>query len=167
MQLVDPSMDYAESFREGILEFQDSHIPGFLNDGQPLTDAAAYIEKTKLQAKGKNIPEGWVPSNTYWLVDNDAYIGHVNIRHRLTPTLEKRGGHIGYAVRPSKQKQGYGTILVQLALEKAKELGIRKVLITCNKYNIPSCRVIEKNGGKFWDEIDVDGEPVLRFCIEN
>lgn len=159
-------MTYAQSFEEGMREFQSDHIPGFLNDGEPLTDVAAYIKKTQKQAKGLGLPEGWVPASTFWLIDGDEYIGNINIRHRLTETLKKRGGHIGYAIRPSMQGKGYGTEMLRLALQKAKDLGIDRVLITCNKNNSASRRVIEKNGGILQDEIDVDGEPMLRFWIE-
>ncbi|HVW66601.1 MAG TPA: GNAT family N-acetyltransferase [Candidatus Peribacteraceae bacterium] len=167
MELIEPSLSYAASFEEGIEEFHSDHVPGFLNNGEPLTDVAAYIELTKKQARGEALPEGWVPATTLWLIDHDEFIGNVNIRHRMTDTLAKRGGHIGYAIRPSMQGKGYGTEMLRLALIEAQKLGIDRVLITCSKNNPASRRVIEKNGGVLQDEIDVDGEPVLRFWIDN
>jgi predicted acetyltransferase len=167
MELVDPSMEYSQSFEEALNEFNNIHIPGIVNNGEPLTDIAAYIERTKNQAKGLDLPEGWVPATNLWLIENGQFIGNVNIRHRMTDTLAKRGGHIGYAIRPSKQRQGYGTQMLRLALIEAKKLGIDHALVICDKNNIASRRVIEKNGGVLQDEIDVDGEPVLRFWIDN
>lgn len=167
MELIDPSMAYAQTFEEGIAEFQSLHIPAFLNNHEPLTDTAEYIERTRRQAQGIGLGEGWVPSNTYWLMDDGVFIGLVNIRHHLNPILEKRGGHIGYSVRPSKREQGYGTHMLGLALKKAKELGIDRVLITCNTDNIGSRKVIENNGGKLKDIIEVEKEKVMRFWIEN
>ena len=166
MELIEPSMAYAKSFEEGIKEFNSDHVPGFLNNGEPLTDVAMYITRTKQQARGEALPDGWVPSNTFWLIDGGQFIGIVNIRHHLTKILDTRGGHIGYAIRPSKQGQGYGTGMLRLALMEAKKLGIDRALVTCSKNNIASRRVIEKNRGIFQDEIEVDGEPVLRFWIE-
>ena len=42
--------------------------------------------------------------------------------------------------------------MVKLVLEKAKELGLERVLITCDKDNMASARVIQKNGGKLESE---------------
>jgi predicted acetyltransferase len=58
---------------------------------------------------GENLPEGWVPDSTYWLVTEDQQIvGAVNIRHTLTDKLLNSGGHIGYGIRPSERRKGYG-----------------------------------------------------------
>ncbi len=166
MELVDPSMAYAVSFEEAIAEFKSDYIHGF-NIGTPFTDIASAIGKMQQYAQGIDLPDGWVPCSTYWFVENNECIGIVNIRHQLSPYLEQRGGHIGYSIRPSKQKQGYGTELLRLSLLKTKELGIDRVLLTCDKENIGSRRVIEKNAGKLQDIIEIDGESVMRFWIEN
>ncbi len=128
-----------------------------------------YLERVRKDALGEDLPEGFVPSTTYWLMEDGEYIGHVNIRHRLTPALERLGAHIGYAIRPSWRGKGYGTQMLRMALEKARSLGVERVLITCDKDNIASRKVIEKNGGVFRDEIEVEGRstPTLRFWIEN
>ena len=106
-----------------------------------------------------------VPATVYWLVEGDEFIGHVSIRHELNAALEKQGGHIGYAIRPSKQQQGYGSRLLELSLPKAKKIGIQKALLTCDKSNAASRKIIEKNGGAFSDEISINGKAVLRFWI--
>ena len=54
------------------------------------------------------------------------------------------GGNIGYAIRPSERRKGYATIQLQLLLEKAEELGLEKVLVTCRDNNIGSKKTIEK-----------------------
>lgn len=166
MELIEPSMDYAESFEEAVLEFKGEPIHGF-NMGTPFTTVADAIDRMEQSARGENLPEGWVPSHTYWLIDDQRVIGIVNIRHYLTPALEKRNGHIGYSIRPSEQKKGYGTELLRLALQKAKELGIHRALLTCDENNLGSRRIIEKNGGELQDIIEVDGDAVMRFWIEN
>ena len=51
----------------------------------------------------------------------DEFIGHVSIRHELNAALEVQGGHIGYAIRPSKQQQGYGSRLLALALPEEQD----------------------------------------------
>ena len=86
------------------------------------------------------------------------FIGEIAIRHRLNETLDRRGGHIGYGVRYGEWNRGYGTKMLALALEKAKELRISPVLITCNDDNLASARVMEKNGFVLGDTILVSGE---------
>lgn len=98
---------------------------------------------------GKNMPVGYVPATTFWLTAGDEFIGVGNIRHRLTPALEKLGGNIGYAIRPTKQKLGYGSLILSLLLPEAAKLSIREPLITCDVNNIGSTKIIEKNGGLF------------------
>lgn len=119
-------------------------------------------------AEGKNIPEGWVPDSTFWLVnEKNRVLGAVNIRHALTERLLNSGGHIGYGIRPSERRKGYATQILSLALEKTRELGIEKVLVVCDAANIASKRTILKNGGKqdvsFTEE---DGNVVNRFRID-
>ncbi len=78
------------------------------------------------------------------------------------------GGHIGYEIRPSRRKQGYGTEILRLGLEKAKELGLQRVLVTCDEDNIGSKKIIEHNGGKFENAIVMEGDTVkkLRYWID-
>ena len=117
--------------------------------------------------KGLEPPESWIPeSSTYWLVDSHELIGVVNIRHRLTEPLVNAGGHIGSSIRPSKRKQGYATQILSLALEKARELELEKVLLVCNSTNTASKKVIVNNGGvSDWDYVD-ERNVLKRFWIK-
>lgn len=166
MQLIKPTKKYEQSWHEAVTEFQKEGQKGFWNWEKEPTDLDDYIKMTRDNEKGKNLPEGWVPSSSYWLIDNDQFIGHTNIRHRLNDHLKKIGGHIGYYIRPSCRKKGYGTKILELALIKAQQLGLKKVLITCDESNIASQKVIEKNKGKFQDKVPNGPEPKLRYWIE-
>jgi len=42
--------------------------------------------------------------------------------------------------------------LLALVLEKARQRFIGRVLVTCDKDNVASARVIQKNGGRLEDE---------------
>lgn len=176
MELVLPSTEYKDSYIAAVKEFQaDSDSSHFSrsykikNVTELEADFDAFVQKELSHSRGENLPEGWVPHTTYWLVDNGEFVGSVNIRHRLTERLEKTGGHIGYGIRPSQRKKGYGSAILRLALPKAKELGITRALITCDSRNEGSRKVIEKNGGIFQDMIDnieVEGK-LQRFWIQN
>jgi predicted acetyltransferase len=74
-------------------------------------------------------------------------VGASRLRHALTPALEDIGGHIGYDIRPTERRKGYGTRLLALMLHKAKALGLARVFLTCDTENVASAKIIEKNGG--------------------
>ncbi|MCE7791963.1 GNAT family N-acetyltransferase [Salipaludibacillus sp. CUR1] len=113
------------------------------------------------------LPKGWVPDSTYWLVNEESRIlGCVNIRHKLTEKLLNEGGHIGYGIRPSERRKGYAARLLELSLEKADLIGIRKVLVVCDDYNTASRKTILRNGGIRDDDFtDHQGNVVHRFWI--
>lgn len=90
-----------------------------------------------------------VPDSTFFCLDLDRqiFVGAVNIRHYLNESLLLSGGHIGAGIRPSERRKGYATAMISLALEECKKLGIKNVLITCDKSNIGSAKSIMNNGG--------------------
>jgi predicted acetyltransferase len=107
-----------------------------------------FVQSVRAQAREDSPrPEGFVPSTTLWWVAGREYLGRIAIRHRLTPQLEERGGHIGYDVRPSARRRGHATAMLRAALPFARELGIDRALLTCEVPNVASRKVIESNGG--------------------
>jgi predicted acetyltransferase len=168
--LSEPDVKYKKSYLNALSEYSDDDTYGRRVEEKAeelKKDFESFVEKIKGEALGKNLKPGFVPNTTLWLIDNDEYIGRVNIRHTLNDNLMKIGGHIGYSIRPSKRGMGYGNKILALALPKARELGIDKVLITCDTTNIPSRKVIEKNGGILENEVlGEDGKSNrLRFWI--
>lgn len=95
---------------------------------------------------------GHVPSTTLWWVEGEEYLGRLAIRHRLTPRLLDLGGHIGYDVKPSARRRGHATVMLAAALPVTHALGIDPALVTCDKSNLGSRRVIEANGGVLDDK---------------
>ena len=55
--------------------------------------------------------------------------------------------------------------MIALALEECDRLGIRDVLMCCDKDNAASARTIVKNSGVLENEIEVNGVPVQRYWI--
>jgi len=167
-RLVKPSEINESEFDEFINEFKNAGedlIPYSLNKKD--MDFQSYVTSLNNASLGKDIPEDWVPASTYFLLDDEGHIcGAVNIRHRLTENLKIEGGHVGYGIRPNVRNQGYGTKILELALSKAIELGIAKVLVTCDKKNVGSARVIQKNGGILDSEIEMDNKINQRYWIE-
>jgi len=110
-------------------------------------DYVGYVRKLRCWALGLDHTEDGVPVSTYVLVRGDRIIGAATLSHRLTDALRDWGGHVRYGVRPSERNKGYATLMLKLVLEKAANMGIRRVLVTCDKGNLASQRVIVKNGG--------------------
>ncbi|MBU6323347.1 MAG: GNAT family N-acetyltransferase [Patescibacteria group bacterium] len=146
-RLVTPSKRYWNSYRRALAGFHAEKR--FLRQDTPrlLKDPAGYLRALRDEARGVHLPPGWVPATTYWLVEEGTFIGRVTIRHRLNAYLRDEGGHIGYAVRASKRRKGYGTQLLRRALAKAAAMGLKRVLVTCDDTNVGSRKIIEANGG--------------------
>jgi predicted acetyltransferase len=97
------------------------------------------------------LPEDRVPSTYYWITEGDEFVGYLALRHRLNAKLLEEGGHIGYAVRPSRRREGHASRALALALDRAAALGLERVLLTADDDNVGSWRVIERVGGRHED----------------
>ena len=65
--------------------------------------------------------------------------------------LAEAGGHIGYSVRASRRREGIASAALRLGLERAREIGLERVMITCDVDNEASRRAIEGAGGEYED----------------
>ena len=171
MQLIKPAVEYKSSFLDAEKEYETEGKFRHASPGMPLEelqkDFKKYLEKSANTEKGIGLQEGYVPATALWLVDNGEFIGSLSLRHRLNENLLKMGGHIGYSIRPSARKRGYGTKILELALPIAKSLGIDKVLVTCDDDNTGSAKIIEKNGGVLENKVEHEGKLKRRYWIEN
>lgn len=161
--LVVPCEKYLKSYKEAYAEYQDAGVSTY---GMTDAESVDIFKKHENYRLGRNLKPGRVPSDCYWLVDEEKvyFIGEIHIRHRLNETLSLRGGHIGYVIRYAEWNRGYGTHMLSLALAKAKAMGLEKVLITCDEGNIASARVMEKNGCIYTDTVDCeDGSRTKRY----
>lgn len=165
MKLVKPTKKYEQSWKAALAEFEAEERKGFWNVPENPTDLNEYIQRTENHSKGINLPDYWVPATTYWLIDKNEMVGHVNIRHELNEKLEKIGGNIGYTIRPKYRGQGYGTKILELAIPKAQEIGLKKALVTCDDDNVASTRIIEKNGGKLDCKFEFEGKLIRHYWI--
>ncbi len=75
--------------------------------------------------------------------------------------------HIYYEMEHEFRNMGYGIKILSYGLEKAKEVGLKEVILTCFEDNDASRRVIEKNNGKLVDkQPDGNGLIVLKYKID-
>lgn len=126
-------------------------------------DYETYVNSLEIKETGGK----YVPDSTYFCLDTERniFVGAVNIRHYLSERLLQCGGHIGDGVRPSERNKGYGTQIIKLALAECNKMGIKKVLMCCNKENIASAKTIVKNGGVLENEVDCNGTIIQRYWI--
>lgn len=73
------------------------------------------------------------------------------LRHELNDVLLREGGHVGYSMRPSARRQGHATTALTEVLELAGQMGLGRVLVTCEEDNVGSRAVVERVGGVYED----------------
>jgi len=144
-------------------------VPYFLHHYQEGMPFARYLEVLADQERGVNLPPDHVPATFLFAFKGQRIVGRVSIRHALSAFLERVGGHIGYAVVPEFRRQGHATEMLRLALHIAREqLGLARVLVTCDDDNVGSIRTIEKNRGVLDGTVtgpDLE-KPKRRYWIE-
>lgn len=166
--LETPSEALEGAFREMAADFAADGNLRYAPDAQ---DFAGFLDRVRQDVEGRRIYPGGVvgvPTSQFWLIEAGHILGSSRLRHRLTPELEHEGGHIGYDIRPSARRRGWGTLLLQLTLERASDIGLRRVLITCDAANAGSIGVIENNGGILQAEVPAVRRRVLirQYWIE-
>ena len=116
---------------------------------------------------GKNMRAGYVRATQFLAIrsSDQKLIGMLNIRHELNDFLKHVGGHIGYSVAPNERRKGYATEMLRLGLIECKKLNLNKVLISCKKHNIGSSKVIEKNGGTFYETVEFNNDIFNKYRI--
>ncbi len=169
-RLSKPDARWRDSYLSLVEEFQARNeplVPFPLSF--PTDDFAAFLIRLRAAVHGEGVPPGFVPNTTFWLIENDSEVVAVsNLRHRLTESLLNEGGHIGYGVRPSARRRGHATRILAATLQEARDRGITRCLLTCERDNLGSARAIERNGGVFEDErySERHGNFVRRYWID-
>lgn len=171
LELVAPAARLRDSYRSLVAEIAaagEKPVPFVLAFDD--SDFDALLARLSACSRGIGLPEGFVAHSTFWLVEDDALVvGVSNIRHSLTPSLLREGGHIGYGVRPSARRQGLGHEILRQSLLRARELGIGDVLVTCAATNVASARIIARNGGVLESQafLPERNEVVQRYWIRH
>ncbi|HET9223245.1 MAG TPA: GNAT family N-acetyltransferase [Roseiflexaceae bacterium] len=167
LRLVEPAPNYKAALLEAAGEMHD--IGEW--DITPADLAARFDDILREQAAAKDpatAPPGVLPYQDFWLLEEDVWIGLLTLRTQINEQFLRSGGHIGYVIRPSRRRRGYGTALLRLGLEQARARGMQRVLLTCAETNLGSRKVIEANGGRLEDILAVEERSarVCRYWIE-
>ena len=169
--LLKPTLDFSNAINSYEQEFNNpingiagsSMLTSFESIEEWLTNLKLYESKNTVPIKNH------VAGFQYILVRrrDKKVIGMSNLRTELNDYLLNYGGHIGYSICPSERKQGYGKIILRETLIKAKELGLERVLVTCNEKNRGSEKIILSNNGIFENKMFDDDAWVKRYWIDN
>ena len=115
--------------------------------GMDFDEYKKWLSQQEAWSEGRNLPAGYVAQTIYWLMDGGVPVGIGKIRHALTPVSREVGGNVGYAVASSHRGRGYGKALLGFLLKEAKKMNLDEILLTVDKCNEASRKVIEANGG--------------------
>ncbi|HEX2947576.1 MAG TPA: GNAT family N-acetyltransferase [Clostridia bacterium] len=154
-ELVKCNMLYGPEIPEMIREIGPGEN-GFQNNGYGLKDEEfrQYIMHNIDMSRGVGLAPGHVPQTLYWLYADGRPVGYAKLREYLNERLRFIGGHIGYCIRPTERRKGYGKQLLGEMLKEAGKLNIPNALVTCLEENKGSRGVIESNGGRLADITD-------------
>jgi predicted acetyltransferase len=163
--LIEPTLELGQELIAMAEEFRDAGDDRYKS---ARANFPAYVHGLLDAARGVNLPPDRMPSSEFWLVSGRHIIGRSKLRYTLTPALKEEGGNIGYDIRPSERRKGYGTLILKLTMEKAREMQLDRVLVTCDTGNVGSAKIIEKNGGRLQDQAisKKSGKLISRYWIE-
>ena len=109
---------------------------------------ADFVAGLEDRRQGRNLA-GAVPETFLLAEVNSEIVGRLSLRHALNAALRANGGHIGFAILSAHRRRGYASEILRQALVLARNLGLDRVLLTCDESNIGSRGVIEGQGGVF------------------
>lgn len=152
IKLVIPSEEYLDQVWAYRQECQDANSS--MDGCGPLRHAESaeqWLAATTSCMNPATVPEGRVQATQFLAVreSDGRVVAMIQIRHYFNEYLEKYAGHIGYSVRPVERRKGYAKETLRLALPFCKEIGLDRVLISCEPNNPGSRRTILANGGVY------------------
>jgi len=168
MKLEFPEKKHEKDYFEMIQEFFDNKeeiIPGQMKPKE-WESFDEFIVRCEDYKEWKNMKPNRVPATFYFIIDeNGKAVWGISLRHYLNDDLRFNWGHIGYGIRPSERKKWYASQGLSLALQKCKEMGINEALLSCDKDNIASAKVIQNNWWIFDSEYEDEWIPSQRYRI--
>lgn len=157
LKLLEPTLEY----KEQVMEYREIFLKNNekLSGCAELEDVSSYEEWIDFKNRRSKIyGREYVPSTVCLCVrmKDNKLVGIIDFRHDLTEFLLNYGGNIGYSIHPDERKKGYGTEMLRLMLIKCKEYGKDRVLLTCDKENIASAKIMIANGAVLENEVKDD-----------
>jgi len=162
LKLIRPTAELSEQFLSMCAEYTNGYYIE-----RTIDDFHKYLQDC-YRLEHDDLPEGWLKAIVFWLIDEkDNIIGTCRLRPEPAGRFLQVGGHIGYDIKPSARRLGYGTEILRLTLLEAAKINLSKVLVTCDDDNIGSWKIIEANAGILENKIidPRDDKEVRRYWI--
>ena len=134
--------------------------------------AAEILTVRRDSANSNGTRTGWNVSVSYRTLVRLAYDGDrlaaiLNVRLSEDPFVRTYAGHIGYHVRPSCRKRGFGHACAEEAVRLCAEYGIHRPVICTSPENFASRKTAESAGFAFMGYETTDsGICVARYEIQ-
>lgn len=174
LYLAKPDLYYFDQYNNMMNEWVQSNTqiaPWFLDKPfENLSDFAKFIQMLD-NCEHANLDNKYSSTTSYFVIDeNDRLIGATSLRHYLTMSGYNTWGHIGYGVRPTERRKGFGTYMLKMMLKEARDRKMHHILIACHTSNTGSVRVIENCNGKLdktMHDPDNPNETICQYWIDN
>jgi predicted acetyltransferase len=165
VRLVEPCRELSEPLLAMGREFEVEHESRYPSSSSQLDD---YFDTLERFERDTDLPPDRVRMSTWLLARGSDLLGGSRLRHHLIPILYDDGGNIGYDIRPAERGRGYGHVVLELTLEKARKLGLERTLLTCERDNLASRRIIEEAGGTPFGRSTshITGREMRRYWID-
>ncbi len=166
LTLIKPTLEYGKDIMAYRQEFSDTgDVMHGCSGLEKYDNCEQWLARMQLYEHEETCPAMRVPETLFVCIRNSdqKIVGMLDLRHKLIDSLLRTGGHIGYSIRPSERKKGYGTRQLMLALEKCRDIHLNRVLVTCDQENIASAKIIQRCGGMLENEVfDPSGNTVTQ-----
>lgn len=151
IKLIFPNETHKKSYEKLIKErWKAENIPTSPAKLFAWKDFEEFLSTTKNDVSNNT---NWVNSHLYFFINDeipDEIIWAIQIRHNINhPNLIEKWWHIWYWIAPKFRWMWLAKTMLKLWIEKAKELWINEILLSCDINNIPSNKTIIANWWKF------------------
>lgn len=167
LRAINPTGEYAQAFLEMCKEYA-AWGETFYSRITTLEEARERIALERAWEAGKRLAADSVPSTAYWFLDEEeCLVGTGRIRPQLNSRFKRKGGNLGFDVRPTLRHNGYGGYILSYLIGELRAAGLERALVTCQDSNLPSWHAIERNGG-ILERMDFDSssqENIRRYWI--
>ncbi|EHK8978147.1 GNAT family N-acetyltransferase [Vibrio vulnificus] len=157
MEVVKAIPDLAPLLASYAKECFDSGIPKYENvELNPEAYLLGLVERSKATSE---LPNGYLPSTTYYCVSNSEILGAIRVRTGTNVNVENVIGHVGYETKPSARGKGVASFLLAWVRDNVVT---DSVIVTCSIDNLASQKVIENCGGEYLGNYTDDNEGTVR-----
>ncbi len=170
MKLLKLSMTPPDGLRDSLQDLDDSEN-GLGGSRIKYDDFSmeAYLQRFCVMDDPELIESHLARQTNFWVIDDlGVIVGMFKIRHYQTELTRVNGGHIGYYIRRFHRGRGLGKLSLKLGLEKLREFGVTKALITIYPENIASIKLTEALGGIYENTLcdEKSAKEINRYWIE-